>query len=69
MLQINKTQLASSTAAPVSDVASPAQLYAAYAAFVRRQFPIIASVMAVILTLAVIYLLRLPSATPVMRSC
>jgi polysaccharide biosynthesis transport protein len=60
MLQINKTQSASSTAAPASDVASPAQLYAAYAAFVRRQFPIIASVMAVILTLAVIYLLTTP---------
>jgi succinoglycan biosynthesis transport protein ExoP len=60
MLHNNKTQPIAGAATSASDVVSPAEVYAVYAAFVRRQFPIIAVVMFIVLALAVIYLLTTP---------
>jgi polysaccharide biosynthesis transport protein len=61
MLQIDRLQSVAEHSAPASDVASPAELYAAYAAFLRRQFPAITLVISVVLALAAVYLLTTPA--------
>src|SRR5262249_44726091 len=40
--------------------ASPAELNASFTSFVRRQFPVIASIVALVLALVIIYLIRTP---------
>jgi succinoglycan biosynthesis transport protein ExoP len=62
MLQIDKSP---SVAAPdrgasTPDVASPAELYAAFVAFVRRQFPVLLFVMLLIVGLALVYIFTTP---------
>jgi polysaccharide biosynthesis transport protein len=62
MLQIDKSP---SVAAPdhgtsAPDVASSAELYAAFVAFVRRQFPVLLFVMLLIVGLALVYIFTTP---------
>jgi succinoglycan biosynthesis transport protein ExoP len=60
MLQIDKTRPAVEPAAPAPDITSPQELYAAFNAFVRRQFPTIVFVMLLILGLATVYIFTTP---------
>jgi polysaccharide biosynthesis transport protein len=60
MLQIDKTRPAAEPAAPAPDIASPEELYAAFVAFVRRQFPTIVFVMLLTLGLATVYIFTTP---------
>jgi len=60
MLQIDKARSAVEAAAPASDVASPEELYAAFIAFVRRQFPAIVFIMLLTLGLATVYIFTTP---------
>src|ERR1700761_4193655 len=60
MLQIDKTHPAVESAAAASDIASPAELYAAYIAFVCRQYPVIIFVLLLILSLAALYIFTAP---------
>jgi len=61
MLQIDKPAQSVAEPASAADVASPAELYAAYIAFVRRQFPVLVFVMLLVLALAAVYLLTAQS--------
>ena len=61
MLQIDKSRAAQQSTAPSDDLASPAELYAAYIAFVRRQYPVIVFVLLLVLGLAAVYLFTSPS--------
>jgi polysaccharide biosynthesis transport protein len=60
MLQIDKARPAVEPAALPSDLASPEELYAAFMAFVRRQFPVIVFVMLLTLGLAAVYIFTTP---------
>jgi succinoglycan biosynthesis transport protein ExoP len=60
MLQIDKAKHAVEPAASAPDVASPEELYRAFVAFVRRQFPVIVFVMLLILGLAAVYVFTTP---------
>jgi succinoglycan biosynthesis transport protein ExoP len=60
MLQIEKPKVAVEPATSPLEVASPAELYRAFIAFVRRQFPVIVFVMLLTLGLATVYLFTTP---------
>jgi polysaccharide biosynthesis transport protein len=60
MLQIDKTKSVVESTAAASDIASPEELYAAFVAFVRRQFPVIVFVLLVMLGLATVYIFTSP---------
>jgi polysaccharide biosynthesis transport protein len=60
MLQIDKARSTVESAAPATEVASPEELYAAFIAFVRRQFPVIIFVILLMLGLAAVYLFTTP---------
>src|SRR5580693_712501 len=60
MLQIDKTRPAVEPAVLAPDIASPEELYTAFIAFARRQFPVIVFVMLLMLGLAVVYIFTTP---------
>jgi succinoglycan biosynthesis transport protein ExoP len=60
MLQIDKARPAVDLPAPAPDIASPEELYSAFVAFVRRQFPAIVFVMLLMLGLATVYIFTTP---------
>jgi succinoglycan biosynthesis transport protein ExoP len=59
MLQVNKTRPTAELIS-ASEIASPEELYAAFVAFVRRQFPIIAFVVLLMVGLATLYVFTTP---------
>jgi succinoglycan biosynthesis transport protein ExoP len=61
MLQINKSRLVPEQATAASEFVSPAELYAAVAGFVRRQFRVIAFVLLLSLALGAAYLFTAPA--------
>ena len=60
MLQIDKARAAVEQATPASEVASPEELYRAFVAFVRRQYPVIVFVLLLTLGLAAVYVFTSP---------
>jgi succinoglycan biosynthesis transport protein ExoP len=60
MLQIDKAKSAVEPTASAPDFASPEELYAAFIAFARRQFPVIVFVMLLTLGLATVYIFTTP---------
>src|SRR5579883_1945427 len=60
MLQVEKTTPTPALTSSPSEILSPKELYTAFVAFVRRQFPVIASVLALTLGLAAIYIFTSP---------